>query len=198
MIDRAPAPPLPRIPDSRKILRSTSDITNTRHKKLELDISEKSMDSPLLEDSISDIILEPFALCSPKTLSKIAKTTSFSFRSNQSDSSFDIGDLHNSVKVSSPRTFELTEKYNTFPDLMTPTFVKSYSMNRTKPNLSKIPLPQSAASFYNGFLPRVEIVESCESINRLNLYLMARKDDVSAGVPGKFLHAVLGQDVSGN
>jgi hypothetical protein len=33
---------------------------------------------------------------------------------------------------------------------------------------------------------------------KLNLYLKARKDDVSAGVPGKFLHAVIGQDVSGN
>lgn len=31
---------------------------------------------------------------------------------------------------------------------------------------------------------------------RLNLYLKARKNDVSGGVPGKFLHAVLGQDVS--
>ncbi|KAJ0017839.1 hypothetical protein Pint_11456 [Pistacia integerrima] len=195
MKDRAPTPPFPGTPDSGKILRSTSDITNRGHKKLILDIPEKSMSSPLLEDSVSDI-LEPFARSSPKTLSKIAKTTSFSFPSNQSDSSFDICDLHNSLKVSSPRIFELTAKYNTFPDLMTPTFVRSYSMNRTKPNLSKIPLPQSAASFYNGFSPRVEIAESCESINRLNLYLMARKDDVSAGVPGKFLHAVLGQDVS--
>ena len=33
---------------------------------------------------------------------------------------------------------------------------------------------------------------------RLNLYLKARKNDVSSGVPGKFLHAVIGQDVSGN
>jgi exopolyphosphatase len=33
---------------------------------------------------------------------------------------------------------------------------------------------------------------------RLNLYLKARKNDVSGGVPGKFLHAVIGQDVSGN
>lgn len=31
---------------------------------------------------------------------------------------------------------------------------------------------------------------------RLNLYLKARKNDVSGGVPGKFLHAVIGQDVS--
>ncbi|KAJ6417463.1 hypothetical protein OIU84_003227 [Salix udensis] len=37
-----------------------------------------------------------------------------------------------------------------------------------------------------------EILESCESTVRLNLYLKARKDDVSAGVPGKFLHAVSG------
>lgn len=43
----------------------------------------------------------------------------------------------------------------------------------------------------------MEIVESCESIYRLNNYLRSRKDDVKAGVPGKFLHAVIGQDISG-
>ena len=79
-----------------------------------------------------------------------------------------------------------------------PVFEKSYSMAKRKPSLARIPLPQSAATFYNGNSPaEVEIVESCESINRLNMYLKARKDDVKAGVPGKFLHAVIGQDISG-
>ncbi|KAL9366192.1 hypothetical protein Peur_037391 [Populus x canadensis] len=63
-------------------------------------------------------------------------------------------------------------------------------------DLVKIPPPQSAASFYNGYSPQFEILESCDSIMRLNLYLKARKNDVSGGVPGKFLHAVIGQDVS--
>lgn len=156
------------------------------------------MESPLMEDSASDIILEAFTPPSTKSLSKISKSTSFPFRINQSESSVDFGDLKNSVKASSPTISETTGKYSFSPELMTPTFVKSYSVNRTKPNLSKIPLPQSAASFYNGFSPRVEIVESCESIKRLNAYLKARKKDVRDGVPGKFLRAVIAQDVSGN
>lgn len=150
-----------------------------------------------MEDSVSDVMLEPIGQSSPGTWSKIAKTTSFSFASNQSDSSFDMGDLHNSRKELSAETFKAFEEYGTL-DLMRSTFLKSYSMSRTKPNLSKIPLPQSAASFYNGFSPLMEIVESCESIIKLNSYLKARKDEVSAGVPGKFLHAILGQDVCGN
>ena len=90
-------------------------------------------------------------------------------------------------------TFEENDKYNTSHDLARPAFEKSYSMEKRKQNLSNIPLPQSAATFYNGNSPaEVEIVESCESINRLNMYLKARKDDVKAGVPGKFLHAVIG------
>lgn len=145
------------------------------------------------EDSVSDTNLEPFGQSSPGTFSKIAKASSFSFPSDHLEySSFDIG-----VKESSPRNLQSLEHYGTL-DLMLPTFVKSYSTNRAKPNLSKIPLPQSAASFYNGFSPQMEIVESCESIYRLNSYLKARKDEVSAGVPGRFLHAVIGQDVCGN
>ncbi|KAI5605867.1 hypothetical protein BDE02_01G381700 [Populus trichocarpa] len=42
----------------------------------------------------------------------------------------------------------------------------------------------------------LKFFESCDSTMRLNLYLKARKNDVSGGVPGKFLHAVIGQDVS--
>ncbi|KAJ6724149.1 hypothetical protein OIU85_022110 [Salix viminalis] len=71
-----------------------------------------------------------------------------------------------------------------------PIVEKSFVLNKRKSNLSKIPLPQSAATFYNAFSPQFEIMESCESTVRLNLYLKARKDDVSAGIPGKFLHAV--------
>ncbi|KAG6794092.1 hypothetical protein POTOM_003325 [Populus tomentosa] len=63
-------------------------------------------------------------------------------------------------------------------------------------DIVKIPPPQSAASFYNGYSPQFEILESCDSTMRLNLYLKARKNDVNGGVPGKFLHAVIGQDVS--
>ncbi|EYU19083.1 hypothetical protein ABFS82_13G184500 [Erythranthe guttata] len=41
----------------------------------------------------------------------------------------------------------------------------------------------------------MEVIESCESVYKLNKYLKARRDDVNAGVPGKFLHAVIGPDI---
>ncbi|GAU45692.1 hypothetical protein TSUD_268240 [Trifolium subterraneum] len=71
---------------------------------------------------------------------------------------------------------------------------KIYTVTRRKEKLSNVLLPLSAASYYNGISPEIEIVESCESVDMLNAYLKARKDDVSAGVPGKFLYAVLGSD----
>jgi exopolyphosphatase len=75
---------------------------------------------------------------------------------------------------------------------------KIYTITRRKEKLSNVLLPLSAASYYNGVSPEIEIVESCESVDMLNAYLKARKDDVSAGVPGKFLYAVLGSDDAGN
>lgn len=182
---------------SQNISRTISDISDARSKKFISDMPEKFMDLPL-EDSISDIIVEPFGHSTFGRLSKISKTTSFEMPSVQSDLSFDLGDIYGPVKESSPKTSEATEECHVLPGLARPIIGKSYSVNKKKPNLLKIPLPQSAASFYNGFSPQVEIVESCESIMRLNLYLKARRDDVNAGVPGRFLHAVIGQDVSGN
>ncbi|GMI91988.1 hypothetical protein HRI_002868100 [Hibiscus trionum] len=122
-----------RISDVQKILKSTSEISGSGRKNIDLDTSEKSMESPL-DDSV--------------------------------------------------------------PSLMRPVLEKSYKVMRKRTSLPNIPLPQSAASFYNGHSPRMEIVESCENINRLNLFLKSKRDEVDAGVPGRFLHAVIGQDVS--
>lgn len=66
-------------------------------------------------------------------------------------------------------------------------------VNKTKQTHS---LPPCAASFYYGNSPPIDVVESCQSIQRLNVYLKASKDAVNAGVPGRFLRAVLGH-VSG-
>ena len=81
----------------------------------------------------------------------------------------------------------------TWPTSMERTFV----MNKRKAELSNIPLPQSAASFYDRVSPLIEVVEVCESAKRVNAYLKARKDEINAGVPGRFLHAVIGQDIPG-
>ncbi|URE05886.1 DHHA2 domain [Musa troglodytarum] len=57
---------------------------------------------------------------------------------------------------------------------------------------------QSAAAFFENISLRNDssILEACESIDRLNQYLNHRKADVRAGVPGQFLHAVIGQAVA--
>ncbi|MED6110860.1 hypothetical protein PIB30_046866, partial [Stylosanthes scabra] len=70
----------------------------------------------------------------------------------------------------------------------------SYMVTRTKEKLSSVLVPLSAASYYHGISPQMEIVEYSESINKLNAYLKATKDAVNAGVPGKFLRAVLASD----
>ncbi|XP_020100001.1 protein prune homolog [Ananas comosus] len=58
--------------------------------------------------------------------------------------------------------------------------------------------PRSAATFYCGsFSPSdASVLEMCNSIERLNKYLEATKADVEAGVPGKFLQAVIGQELA--
>lgn len=181
-------------------------------------MSEKVMDLSF-EDSVSDIILEPFDFYFQGStgsrniswstsgvgdtretvfFSKNFKATSFGLPSIQSDLSIDLGAQNDSVYEPSPTTFEANDEYHTLHDLARPVFEKSYSMEKRKPYLSNIPLPESAATFYYGCSLEMEIVESCESINWLNTYLKARRDDINAGVPGKFLHAVMGQDISGN
>lgn len=183
--------------DSQNISRSTSDIGDMRNTKIVSKISEEVMESPL-EDSISDIIFEPFdEQPSSGRWSKIVLSTSFAFPSSTSDLNLDLSSQNDAVYGPSLTTFEANDKYNTSHDQAMLAFEKSYSMEKRKQNLSNIPLPQSAATFYNGISPEMEIVESCESIYRLNNYLRGRKDDVKAGVPGKFLHAVIGQDISG-
>lgn len=182
--------------DSKNISRSTSDIGDMRNTKIVSKISEV-MESPL-EDSISDIIFKPFdEQPSSGRWSKIVLSTSFAFPSSTSDLNLDLSSQNDAVYGPSLTTFEANDKYNTSHDQAMLAFEKSYSMEKRKQNLSNIPLPQSAATFYNGISPEMEIVESCESIYRLNNYLRGRKDDVKAGVPGKFLHAVIGQDISG-
>ncbi|XLR56578.1 hypothetical protein S83_007250, partial [Arachis hypogaea] len=80
----------------------------------------------------------------------------------------------------------------------------SYKVTRMKEKLPSVLLPLSAASYYHGISPQMEIVEYSESINKLNAkpswvgllnaYLKATKDDVNAGVPAKFLRAVIASD----
>ncbi|XP_057457045.1 uncharacterized protein LOC130747988 [Lotus japonicus] len=94
----------------------------------------------------------------------------------------------------SPKTPQVDEEHQALQSPAILNTEKTYTVTRRKEKLSSISLPLSAASYYNGVSPEMEIVESCESIDKLNAYLKARKDDVNAGVPGKFLHAVMSSD----
>ncbi|XP_075667778.1 uncharacterized protein LOC142637381 [Castanea sativa] len=181
--------------DSQNISRSTSDIGDMRNTKIVSKISEEVMESPL-EDLISDIIFEPFdEQPSSGRWSKIVLSKSFAFPSSTSDLNLDLSSQNDAVYGLVLRP--LKKMINTILHMIGQGWhLKNHTAWKRKQNLSNIPLPQSAATCYNGFSPEMEIVESCESINRLNNYLRDRKDDVKAGVPAKFLHAVIGQDIS--
>lgn len=171
--DGTPSPPidLQASLGSRNISRTMSDIGNTHTRNA--------------HDSLTDIGNNPFL--QPFERSKIGKTASFAFTDVQSLFSFDPNE-----------PIEANEKPPTVNGLTSPTSAKSFRVNRRKENLSTVSLPQSAASFYNGDSPEFEIVASCPSINKLNSFLKATKDEVNAGVPGRFLHVVMAQDGPGN
>lgn len=169
---------------TRNISRSSSDLTDTRLGREISDLAEIVVDDSS-KDSATDVILEPYGRSSSGKWSKVTKPSAFSFPVVQFDLSNDTGEAKNSTKAS------------TSSGLAGPTVEKSYSVYKKRQNHFQIPLPHSAAAFYNGYSPQMEIVESCEGIDRLNLYLKVTRDDVNAGIPGRFLHAVMGQDNCG-
>lgn len=177
----------------QSISRSVSEISDSKTKKTLTDFSESVASGPI-KDSLSDIILEPYPRSSSGRWSKDSKRTSASVKI-QSELSIDLGE-EDEFGNFSPRASN-DESY-TRTSMASPTTERSFSMNFESTKLSKIPLPPSAASFYSGYSPQMKVVELCKGIQLINMYLKACKDDVSAGVPGKFLHAVLGQDACGN
>lgn len=61
----------------------------------------------------------------------------------------------------------------------------------------KIFLSGVAAAFYSGGSLRLHGVLSCSSITKINEFLDERRDELHAGVPGKWLTIVLGKESSG-
>ncbi|XP_068322935.1 uncharacterized protein [Pyrus communis] len=172
--DQNPSPPtvdFPAIPGRPNISRTMSDIGNTLTRKGQVPFSD-------------DSVLEPFERA------KLGKTASFAFANVQPVSSFDLG------KLNEPAIEANDRKHGRVNGLASVTSGKSFRVKRRKENLSTVSLPQSAALFYNGDSPQFEIVASCPSMYKLNLFLKARKDEVKAGVAGKFLHVVMAQDVA--
>lgn len=179
----------PKSAEGRDLSRSRSDIRDSRRTKFGWGVPELTKDSTG-EDSNSDFAFDPLQRSSSESWSKNPKPDPFSFPTTQSDVDFDMPDS----------TAEEVEKQQIEVPLVViprPSTPRTFTVKWTKPYMAEVPLPMCAASFYNGESPVVEIVESCESMKRLNSYLKERRDDVSAGIPGKFLHVVMGQDVLG-
>lgn len=182
----------------RSITGTGSDLGSRRSRKTINEILENPSSSPF-RSSPSDIILEPYGRSSSGRWSRISDDASSPLSDHQAKFKFETEDVNESQNESPPNASQENEECQTLIGFTKPILEKSYSVNKRRTNLSKVPLPTSAASFYcNGHSPQVEVVESCGSIYRLNMYLRARKEDVSAGVPGRFLHAIIGPDISGN
>ncbi|OVA14994.1 DHHA2 [Macleaya cordata] len=183
----------------------TFDLQGSVGNQNSADVSEPKLIFEDLSDEISEtstvnlasITQEIYGLSLSGRNSKFGTAPSFSSVSVASVSETDLDEGNDLVKESILRAYVANEGSYTIPAAVKPTVQRTYSLNKSKSDLSKIPLPQSAASFYSGNLPpRVEIVESCESIDRLNQYLKDKRDFIRAGVPGMFLHAVMGQEAT--
>ncbi|XAR48013.1 Inorganic diphosphatase [Bertholletia excelsa] len=179
----------------KNISHSASYISDRSSRKVVEDMYEEITYSPS-KDSPADIVLEPDGQSFSERWSRISKSTLLPSPNLLSDLSIDCEEEKGFMKESSLTVWEGTQEYHSLTDRATQVAEKSYRVSKRRTNFSGIPLPSSASSFYSGYSPQIEILEWCESINWLNLYLQARRDDVNAGVPGKFLHAVIGQDVA--
>ncbi|XP_022146660.1 exopolyphosphatase PRUNE1-like isoform X2 [Momordica charantia] len=179
---------------SQNTFQSTSDYgdVNIRNRKSVSKIINKDTE-PQIDDSGLDIIFEPFERSSSGRWLKGGKTLPFAFPTILSNLNPDVGDFNNRTSKREPETFQ---EYHTTDKPARPWTEKSFSVKKRKDDFSGVSLPQSAASFYNGWSPMMEVAESCESFERLNAYLKSKRDDVNAGVPGRFLHVVIGKDVS--
>ncbi|XP_077253775.1 uncharacterized protein LOC143892795 [Tasmannia lanceolata] len=175
------------------------------------DVAEKFLPKST-KKSASDLVLQTYGSLSGRK-SENGSRDSFEFPSTQMDLDSSLlpdsaNKLGKSSEIINESILAVREVNGGSQDVVGPTeptvknpthqtkFRKTYSVSKKSSDLSKISLPQSAATFYCGSLLQMEVVETCESIIWLNQYLSSRRADLRAGVPGKFLHAVIGQEVS--
>lgn len=182
--------------NGRNVFRSVSDSGGIRRIKSVSDIPKEVMDLPLKNLAISGFNSESFEQSSSERWTKASQSSPFIQLHVQSE----LNELYPKYlgDECSPRTSEPDEEHNALKVSARPKIEKTYTVIERKEKLSSISFPLSAALYYNGLSPEMEIIESCESISKLNAYLRARRDDVNAGVPGRFLHAVMCVDNAGN
>lgn len=184
--------------------RSASGKWSNEHAgQIMMDYAEKVQFKPAMKRSASDLIRESYAPFAVKK-SELETVESFEFPSTAVDSEAQANPTSAQDKGSetiietSLKDHEVgLASADTLPSKKE-TMEKPNGMVARKEGLEKIPLPQCAASFYTGRPTQItEVAKVCASITKLNQYLSARKSDVQAGVPGKFLHAVIGPEISG-
>ncbi|XP_016475693.2 uncharacterized protein LOC107797333 [Nicotiana tabacum] len=177
------------------ITRSASDVGNRGQKKIHVELSENdAYYDRNFTNSASESIREPLGWSFSAKSSAASKMSSSPLGGPRSGLKFDLHYIDESTMQSSQRSFEANGEYYFPSGLPLPAYERSYSVTKRNTTISRIPLPQSAALFYCGYSPQLEVVGSCQGIHRLNIFLKARRDDVSAGVPSRFLHAVIGPD----
>ncbi|KAG5621985.1 hypothetical protein H5410_007203 [Solanum commersonii] len=177
------------------ITRSASDVGNRGQKKISVKLSENDVyndrHSP---NSASKGIHELLGRSLSVRCSAASKLNSPPVGSPRPGLKVDLHDVDESSVQSSPKSSEANGEYHSPGGLTLPAYERSYTVTKKSRTVSDIPLPPSAASFYYGNSVQMEVLGSCQGIHRLNIFLKARRDYVSAGVPSKFLHAVIGPD----
>lgn len=197
LIDGPPPPfDFPSSLDSRNIARSVSDIGHRQPQDALSDMFEQFSPNEKPFDRISP--KEKPSSFSPKKnpFEFIPEAKNFEWSENSTADSFEFTNVQTAFSFNLGT--EENDQRQSVSSNTSPIVEKAFRVNRRKENLSTVPLPQSAALFYNGNSPQFEILETCPSIKRLNRFLKATKDEVNAGVPGRFLRAVIAQDVPGN
>ncbi|KAK9145245.1 hypothetical protein Sjap_005148 [Stephania japonica] len=182
----------------RNSVASSSISDDSYHKQILVEPSEHVSDQRSKQSVSSVHLLETYERTLSGRLSKFVGAPLFSFPTMPSDSESNMDEPSSMLKDSMPRDYEADDEFYSITVVTKPIAEKRYSLNQRKSDLSKVSLPQSAASFYCGHSPQIEIIESCESIVKLNCYLATRRDDIRAGVPGMYLHAVIGPEFTGN
>ncbi|XP_019227817.1 PREDICTED: uncharacterized protein LOC109209088 [Nicotiana attenuata] len=177
------------------ITRSASDVGKRGQKKIHVELSENdAYYDRNFTNSDSESFRGPLGQSFSARSSAASTMSSSPLGSPRSGLKFDLHDIDESTMQSSQRSLEANGVYYFPSGLPLPAYERSYSVTKRNTSISDIPLPQSAALFYCGYSPQLEVVGSCQGIHRLNIFLKARRDDVSAGVPSRFLHAVIGPD----
>ncbi|KAM3361678.1 hypothetical protein P3S68_016532 [Capsicum galapagoense] len=184
---------IPRKVTRNDITRSASDVGSRGKKKTSVRLSENDVyndrHSP---NSASKRIHEPLGRSLSVRWSAASELNSSPVGSPRSGLKVDLHDVDESPVQSSPKSSEAKGAYHSPGGLALPAYERSYSVTKKSRAISDIPLPPSAALFYCGNSLQMEVLGSCQGIQRLNMFLKARRDDVSAGVPSRFLHAVIG------